>query len=74
MPRLSEHELPDAIGMSKAGVRVSGVARYYNCHPPAIQHLRDCYTATRTVKGGHSDMKFESYFLDILMFIFAKSQ
>ena len=32
MPRLSEHERPGAIGMLKAGVRVSGVARYYNCH------------------------------------------
>ena len=51
--RLSEHEQPGAIGMLKAGVRVSGVARYYNCHPSAIQHLRDCYQATRTVKGRH---------------------
>ena len=39
--------------MLKAGVRVSGVARYYNCHPSTIQHLRDCYQATRTVKGRH---------------------
>ena len=51
--RLSEHKRPGAIGMLKAGVRVSGVARYYNCHPSAIQHLRDCYQATRTVKGRH---------------------
>ena len=51
MPRLSEHKLPGAIGMLKAVVRVSGVARYHNCHPAAIQHLRDCYQATRTVKG-----------------------
>ena len=42
-----------AIGMLKAGVRVSGVARYYNCHPSAIQHLRDCYQATRTNKDRH---------------------
>ena len=42
VPRLSEHERPGAIGMLKAEVRVSGVARYYNCHPAAIQHLRDC--------------------------------
>ena len=41
VPRLSEHERPGAIGMLKAGVRVSGVARYHNCHPSAIQHLRD---------------------------------
>ena len=53
MPRLSELERPGAIGMLKAKVRVSGVARYYNCHPSAIQHLRDCYQATRTVKGRH---------------------
>ena len=39
--------------MLKAGVRVSGVAIYYNCHPSAIQHLRKCYQATRTVKGRH---------------------
>ena len=37
--------------MLKAGVRVSGVVRYLTCHPSAIQHLRDCYQATRTVKG-----------------------
>ena len=51
VPRLSEHERPDAFGMLKAGVRVSGVARYYNCHPSAIQHPRDCYQATRKVRG-----------------------
>ena len=51
VPRLSEHERPGAIGMLKAGVRVSVIARYYNCHPSAIQHIRDCYQATRTVKG-----------------------
>ena len=34
VPRLSEHERPGAIGMLKAGVRVSGVVRYYNCLPP----------------------------------------
>ena len=43
MPRLSEHELPGAIGQLKAGVRVYGVARYYKCHPQA----------TRTVKSRH---------------------
>ena len=53
VPRLSEHERSGAIGMLKAGVRVSGVAKDYNCHPSAIQHLRDCYQATRTVKGRH---------------------
>ena len=53
VPRLSEHERSGAIGMLKAGMRVSGVARYHNCHPSAKQHLRDCYQATRTVKGRH---------------------
>ena len=51
VPLLSEHERPVAIGMSKPGVRVSGVARYYDCIPSAIQHIRDYYLATRTVKG-----------------------
>ena len=51
VPRLSEHERPGAIGMLKAGVRVSGVVRYHNCHPLALQHLRDRYQATWTVKG-----------------------
>ena len=46
VPRLS-------VGMLKTGVHVSGIARYYNCHPSAIQHLRDCNQATRTVKGRH---------------------
>ena len=53
LPHLFEHEQPDAIEMLKAGVHVSGIARYYNCHRSAIQHLRDCYQATRTVKGRH---------------------
>ena len=53
VPRLSEHAQSGAIGMLKAGVRVSGVARYYNCNPSAIQHLSDCYQATWTVKGRH---------------------
>ena len=53
VPNLSEHERPGAIGMLKAGVRVSGVARYYNCLPAAKQYLRDCHQATRTVKGRH---------------------
>ena len=37
MPRLSEHERSGAIGMLKADVRVSDVARYHNCHPSTIQ-------------------------------------
>ena len=50
VPRVSEYERHSAIGMLKAGMRVSGAARYYNCHPSALQHLRDCYQATRTVE------------------------
>ena len=52
-PRLIDHERSGSTGILKAGVCVSGVARYYNCHPSAIQHLRGCYQATRTVKGRH---------------------
>ena len=43
MPHLSEHERSGAIGMLKAGVRVSDVARYNYCHPSTIQRLRDRY-------------------------------
>ena len=50
MPRLSEHERSGAIGMLKAGVRVSDVARYHNCHPLTKQRLRDRYQGTGTVK------------------------
>ena len=50
MARLSEHERSGAIGMLKAGVSVSDVARYHNRHPSTIQRLRDRYQATGTVK------------------------
>ena len=50
MPRLSEHEQSAAIGMFKAGVHVSDVARYHKCHPSTIQRLRDHYQATGTIK------------------------
>ena len=50
MARLSEHERSGAIGMLKAGLRVSDVARYHNCHPSTIQRLGDRYQATGTVK------------------------
>ena len=36
MPRLSEHELSGAIGMVKAGMRMSGVAKYNYCSPSTI--------------------------------------
>ena len=69
LPHLSKHERTGVIGMLKAGVPVSGIARYYNCHPSSIQHLRDCYQATRTVKSRHrpgqlrmaTDIKTASY-------------
>ena len=76
VPRLSEHERSGASGMLKAGVRVSGLARYNNCHPSAIQHLRDCYQATRTIKGRHrpgqlrmaTDIKTATYvdYIDVI--------
>ena len=50
MPRLSEHERSGAIGMLKAGMCVSDVARYLYCHLSTIQRLRDRYQATGTVK------------------------
>ena len=50
MPLLSEHQPSGAIGMLKAGVRVSDVARYHYCLLSTIQSLKDCYQATGTVK------------------------
>ena len=47
--RLSEHERSGAIGMLKAGGRVSDVARYHTCHTSTIQRPRDRYQATGTV-------------------------
>ena len=49
-PRLSEHEQSGAIGMLKAGVRVSDVVRYLYCHPSFIQRLKDRYQASGTLK------------------------
>ena len=54
MPRLSEHKQSGVIGILKADVRVSDVARYHNCHPSTIQHLRDRYQATGTVEDRRS--------------------
>ena len=54
MPRLSGYEISGAIGMLKAGVRVSGAARYHYCHPSTIQRRRDRYHATGTVKNRRS--------------------
>ena len=53
MLSLSDHEQSGALGMLKAGVGVSGVARYHNCLLSGMQHLKDCYQAARTVKGRH---------------------
>ena len=53
MACLSEHEQSGAIGMLKAGVRVSDIARYHYCHWSTIQRLRDRYQITGTVKDRH---------------------
>ena len=53
VPRLNDHKRSGAIGMLKAGVRISGVTRYYNCHLSAMQHLRYCCQATMAVKDRH---------------------
>ena len=53
MPRLSKHEKSGKIGMLQAGVRVTDIAQYYNCHLSTIQVLRDRYQATGTVKDRH---------------------
>ena len=50
MPRLSEHKRSGAIGMLKAGVHVSDVARYQSCHSSTKQRLRDRNQATGTVE------------------------
>ena len=50
MPRWSKNERSGAIGMLKAGVRVSDVARNHNFHPSTIKRLKDRYQATGTVK------------------------
>ena len=50
MSFLSEHKQSGVIGMMKAGVCVSDVARYHYCHLSALQRARDRYQATRTVK------------------------
>ena len=57
MSCLSEHERAGAIGMLKAGVRVSDVARYYNFYPSTIQRLIDRYQATGTVKDRRRSSK-----------------
>ena len=53
MPRLSKHEKSGKIGMLQAGLRVTDIAQYYNCHPSTIKVFRDRYQATGTVKDGH---------------------
>ena len=49
MPRLSKHEQSGTIGMLQAGVHVSDIAGYYNCHSSTVQVVRDRYQATGTV-------------------------
>ena len=43
MQRLSKHEKSGTIGMLQAGLRVTDLAQYYNCHPSTTQVLRDRY-------------------------------
>ena len=50
MLRLAKHDRSGAIGMLKAGVFVSDVARCHNCRLSTIQRLRDRNQATGTVK------------------------
>ena len=80
MPRLSEHERSDAIGMLKAGMRVSDVARYSNCHPSNKQRLRDLYQTHGTVNDRHrsgrpkmaTDLKTAAY-VDCISAIFTST-
>ena len=53
MPRLSKHEKSDKIGMLQAGLRVTDITQYYNCHPSIIQLIRDRYQTTGRVKDRH---------------------
>ena len=53
MRRLSKHEKSGTIGMLQAGLRVTDIVQYYNCHPSTIQVLRDRYQANGTVKDRH---------------------
>ena len=41
VPRLSKHERSGTIQMLQAGLSVTDIAQYYNCHPSTIQVLRD---------------------------------
>ena len=51
MSRLSKHDKSGTIGMLQAGVRVSDIAQYYNCHPSTMQVLRDRFQASGMVKN-----------------------
>ena len=53
MPPLSKHKKSDTIGMLQAGLLVTDIAQYYNCHPSTTQVLRDRYQTTGTVKDRH---------------------
>ena len=73
MPRLYEHERSGAIGMLKAGVRVSDVARYHNCHPSNIQRLRDRYKATGTFKDRRRSGQQEPTYVNCVSTIFTST-
>ena len=54
MPPLSKPEQSGTIGMLQAGVHVSDIAGYYNCHLSTVQVLRDRYQATGAVDSKRS--------------------
>ena len=53
MPCLSKHENSGTNGMLQAGLHVTDIAQYYNCHPLTMHVLRDHFQATGTVKDRH---------------------
>ena len=50
MPRLSEHGRSEAIGMLRAGMSYSAVARHFNCHRSTITRLERRLLLTGSVK------------------------
>ena len=50
MPRLSDNQRNQAIGMLQAGVSKSDVARRFGCHPSSVSRLVSRFTATNSVK------------------------
>jgi transposase len=50
MPRLAESTRSEAIGMLRAGVSYSAIARRFNCHHTTIMRLEQRFLATGTVR------------------------